>query len=256
VSARGQILAAVRRLAAERPPDGVSLTDVARAAGVSWPTVRRHIGGKAHLRELLDSERSETTPPALDTRGRILAAAAHVFARSGYTGATLDDVAAVAGLTKGAVYWHFASKSDLFLALLEAHTREQSATLPAMVQHVAGPSALADVLAEMFAACREDQDWPRLLLEFSASRRDPQVRERLQDLYRASQEVGRGVARAAQDEGRLAPNLDPDAVALLFGALLPGLLQCWLVYPDMVDAETVIPKLAEVLWQGLAPSAA
>jgi AcrR family transcriptional regulator len=250
---RDLVLAAVDRLAAERAPDRVSLVDVAREAGLSWPTVRRHVGGKTGLRQLLAERRTEATPPAQDTRGRVLAAAARVFARDGYAGATLDDVAAAAGLTKGAVYWHFPGKTDLFIALLEEHNRQQSATLPSTVAGVASAEGLAAALAQMFAACRQDEAWPALLQEFAASRRDPRVRERLRDLYRASQDVGRAVAQTAQAQGRLATNLDPDAVALLFGSLLAGLMQCWLVYPDTIDTEALIPKLADALWQGIAP---
>ena len=53
-----------------------------------------------------------------ETRDRLLDAAADVFNRLGYHGASLDAVAEAAGYTKGAVYSNFATKADLFLALL------------------------------------------------------------------------------------------------------------------------------------------
>jgi len=59
------------------------------------------------------------------TRDHLLEAAAQVLAERGFHGATLDEVAAVAGFTKGAVYSNFKNKEDLFLALLERlHERE------------------------------------------------------------------------------------------------------------------------------------
>src|SRR5215217_6779001 len=116
---RGRILNAARETTTEKPLDTINLAEVARKAGVSWPTVRRHVGTKEHLRSLLAQERPELLEKNLNTRGRILAAASQVFAEHGYDGATLDMVAADAGVTKGAVYWHFASKGELFLALLE-----------------------------------------------------------------------------------------------------------------------------------------
>lgn len=226
---------------------------MAREAGVSWPTVRRHLGGKARLRELVEAERSETTPADVDTRGRILRAASHVFARQGYNGATVDDVAAKAGLTKGAVYWHFTSKGELFLTLLEENMRRQHATLPAVVQRMAGIEGLTAILNESFQACRNQRDWPRLLLEFSASTRDAAVLSRLREMYRIGNEIGTGATHIAQIEGRVSRDLDPRAVSLLFEALLRGLLMTWLVDPEAVDAEDLIPKLAQVLWQGLEP---
>ena len=62
------------------------------------------------------------------TREYLLQAAAQVFAERGFYAATLDEVAAAAGFTKGAVYSNFKNKEDLFLALLEdAYAREMTA---------------------------------------------------------------------------------------------------------------------------------
>jgi AcrR family transcriptional regulator len=194
----------VRRLAAERVPHKIGIADVAREAGVSWPTARGYVGDRTQLRARLAAERPESTPVVVDTCERILAAAASVFARQGYTGATLDDVAEAAGLTKGAVYWHFSSKGDLFMALLEKQSRQQSAALPAMVAGITSAEGLAAVLAEMFAASRAEDRWPALLLEFAASRREPAVRARLAEQYRAAHAVGRGAARGTERGAPLA----------------------------------------------------
>lgn len=59
------------------------------------------------------------------TRTRLLEAAARVYARRGFNGATLEEVAAEAGFTKGAVYAHFGSKENLLLALMEEHLTRQ-----------------------------------------------------------------------------------------------------------------------------------
>jgi AcrR family transcriptional regulator len=60
-----------------------------------------------------------------ETRARLLQAAAEVYALRGFGGATLDEVAAHAGLTKGAVYHHFGSKENLLLALMEEYLAGQ-----------------------------------------------------------------------------------------------------------------------------------
>ena len=58
-----------------------------------------------------------------ETRARLLDAAEEVFVRDGYESAQLDEIAALADRSKGAVYTHFKSKEDLFLALFEHRTR-------------------------------------------------------------------------------------------------------------------------------------
>src|ERR1017187_10670928 len=61
------------------------------------------------------------------TRERLIDAAAAVFAERGFETATIDEVAAAAGYTKGAVYSNFASKTDLFIALIERRIETQTA---------------------------------------------------------------------------------------------------------------------------------
>src|SRR2546421_12569390 len=59
------------------------------------------------------------------TRARLLDAAKRVFARRGFHGASLDEIAREAGATTGAIYSNFAGKEDLFLALFEEHVASQ-----------------------------------------------------------------------------------------------------------------------------------
>ncbi|MDL4821603.1 TetR/AcrR family transcriptional regulator [Actinomadura opuntiae] len=75
-------------------------------------------GGQASARQ----ERREQTRTAL------LSAAERLWAERGIHGASLDDIAAAAGLTKGAVYSNFAGKTDLLLALLERFTSDRLGT--------------------------------------------------------------------------------------------------------------------------------
>ena len=63
-----------------------------------------------------------------EARDQLLAAALEVFARRGYRQAGVDEIAAAAGYSKGALYWHFSGKEDLLMALLEARSRRGPAT--------------------------------------------------------------------------------------------------------------------------------
>lgn len=74
-------------------------------------------------------------PTRAEVRERILDAALVGFAANGFGGTTIDDVAAAAGFTKGAVYSNFASKDDLFFALVD----RQIALRVAMVQELLTP---------------------------------------------------------------------------------------------------------------------
>ena len=64
------------------------------------------------------------------TRFDVVVAAALVFARKGYEGASIADISQAAGYTKGALYAHFATKADLFLAVIEGFNEESSRNMP------------------------------------------------------------------------------------------------------------------------------
>ncbi len=91
------------------------------------------------------------------TRTDLLAAAARVFSAKGFEGASVDDVAADAGYTKGAVYSHFGSKRDLFLAVARAQLDEGDHVLPG----VQDGRVDVDALTAWLAGVTDD---PHLLL--------------------------------------------------------------------------------------------
>jgi AcrR family transcriptional regulator len=90
--------------------------------------------------------RDSVTPPQVDpaerdehVRTRLLNAAVRVFDRKGYTAASVREVAAMAGVTKPAVYYHFGSKEGLLVAILRQAERQLSRTLDQAEERV-GPA--------------------------------------------------------------------------------------------------------------------
>src|SRR3984957_15802824 len=67
------------------------------------------------------------------TRRKLLAAAEKIFARSGYEAARLEDIATMAGYTRGAFYANFESKEDIFFALLEDWISEKLSEVNALI---------------------------------------------------------------------------------------------------------------------------
>ncbi|MDO9218440.1 MAG: TetR family transcriptional regulator, partial [Lacisediminimonas sp.] len=88
-----------------------------------------------------------TKEEALETREKLLDAAEHLFQAQGVSHTSLQDIARRAGATRGAVYWHFKDKADLFNAMMERVTLPMEASFQ---QEDAGPdggcSAGADAL--------------------------------------------------------------------------------------------------------------
>jgi AcrR family transcriptional regulator len=159
------------------------------------------------------------------TRARLLDAAARVFARRGFDGATLDEVAAEAGFTKGAVYSHFGSKEKLLLALSEDQRAAQlTEQLLLFDRERSGAERPLAGSARWMEILREEPDRFRLFIELWArAQRDARLRGQLADGMEELREMLTGFARAgAADAGVEA---DPDAerqVANVFLALAMG----------------------------------
>ena len=117
------------------------------------------------------------------TRQALLDAAAEVFANRGFGGASLDEIAEVAGYTKGAVYSNFGSKDELFLAVLQDRMRRQVELLDGLAERAkAAPGDVPLLLPDLDSL---DQQWCLLIFEFWLyALRNPSSGERLAAVYR------------------------------------------------------------------------
>jgi AcrR family transcriptional regulator len=187
------------------------------------------------------------------TRDHLLDAAAQVLAERGFHGASLDEVAAAAGFTKGAVYSNFKNKEDLFLALLERYwMRESEALHEALASDTPPESRLPD-----FVELIRDQltaapgNWPALYLEFCVyAMRNPQARERLVQLNDAIVESVAGIIEAERARWGIESDESPRRLALIIEALFRGVGIMRALDPASVDEaflETVISFLARAM---------
>jgi AcrR family transcriptional regulator len=115
------------------------------------------------------------------TREELVAAAARVFARRGYHRATVDEIAAEAGFSTGAVYSNFDGKEALFLAIADRQTEGRVAEIHAVADAAeAKEDAGAEATEQVRAFLEADPDWPLLFYEFwSLSVRNPELQDEL-----------------------------------------------------------------------------
>jgi AcrR family transcriptional regulator len=122
-----------------------------------------------------------------ETQSRLLSAAEEIFVRDGYEAAQLDAIAALAGRSKGAVYTHFKSKEDLFLALFEQRTRAFVNRLIASLERCTSRKQGLEAFREFIVGLAHDRVWPILTLEFKLfAIRHPESKERLRRAFEMS----------------------------------------------------------------------
>ena len=118
------------------------------------------------------------------TRDRLIAAAARVFARRGFHGASVDEIADEAELTKGAVYSNFASKDELFLGVVET-CLQPPAELYRQLEAQANEQTEGDVASPPRRLGDLEEIWCLLQIEFWLyALRNPPVPDRMAALYR------------------------------------------------------------------------
>jgi AcrR family transcriptional regulator len=146
---------------------------------------------------------------AAETRERLLRAAADEFARCGYDGTRVADIAAAAGVSNGALYAHFGSKADLLVAALRAHGRRHLEDL------FGSDRSVADMLLEIGRELPRGRDaLGYLIVEgLVAARRDEQVARPIRDYLDERSACLAELMRLAQAAGELDPALSPAALA-------------------------------------------
>lgn len=182
-----------------------------------------------------------TKEEALVTRSGLLDAAELLFERQGVSRTSLHDIAAAAGLTRGAIYWHFTDKADLFNAMMER------VTLP--MEEAMHAGVAADLIDPVETIRRNFLD----ALKKTVS--DPQARRVFEIAIHKVEYVGELEAvrarrlamrnacladvesglRLAMRRGNLSRRIPARTAAIGLHAMIEGLLQHWMLDPDAFD---------------------
>lgn len=169
------------------------------------------------------------------TRGKLLAAAKEIFLATGYQGATLDAIAAKAGFTKGAVYWHFPNKQALFLALVAESISDNLAQLEGMlVEHRGDPDRLRSTLASWIDGIDGRETLPIFGVELEIeARRDSSFRALHQDLIGKHEAALAGFLTHYFDAIGEAPVMPTDQLAATLITVFKGFALIHQNRPDM-----------------------
>jgi AcrR family transcriptional regulator len=202
------------------------------------------------------------TPRRERTRERLLDAAFDVFAQLGVQGASIEAVCEAAGFTRGAFYSNFASKEELFLALMDRETRAHLADLERSVAQVdpatlGTPDGIRTAVRSVVAAVGPDvvgeRQWCVMTLEFELlAMRDPEVAAR----YTAGQrrqraELASVLTRLLEGLGLRFTVDTGTAVDLLLSAYESGTRAALLGAPEDQHPQVLIEALVDAL---LAPA--
>ncbi|WP_462158497.1 TetR family transcriptional regulator [Pseudoalteromonas sp. GB56] len=195
---------------------------------------------------------------AEQTRAAILDAAEHQFFDNGVSCTTLSHIASRAGVTRGAIYWHFANKTDLFNAMLERIHLPFRQMLGELEQ-ANEQSALAqikDVMKRAMILVEQDPQYYRVLtIVFHRCEYMEELNPVVAQQNQLNQEVVDNLTVAfkrALANGELNDAITPYDAAIALNALVGGLLSQFLQHPGFISLSKQLDTLLDTLFIGLA----
>jgi AcrR family transcriptional regulator len=188
------------------------------------------------------------------TRQELIAAAATVFARRGYHKATIEEIAAEAGMTSGAIYSNFDAKEELFLAIADAQVESRVAEIEAVGDAAAGDGDAGLEATDQFRAFLDsDPEWPLLFYEFwSVSVRDPGLQGELAKRRDAIRDALADTLERVAAELGFELRFPAPALATAIAASLNGLAFERAADPDALPDEVFGEFIAAVLGCAIA----
>jgi TetR/AcrR family acrAB operon transcriptional repressor len=204
----------------------------------------------------------KTKEEALATRGRILDAAERLFQARGVSATSLHHIAEEAGVTRGAVYWHFKDKGDLFDALLSRVVLPiEDASSVSLDRNDDTPplQRLREHVTALFGCIAADERVQRVF-EIMTTRvefvnemiplRERKAASRRDYLRRLETTLAK-----AQSLGQINTRVPAPALALGLFALIDGLIRHWVLDPTGFDLPTQGVQAVELHLAGLTATA-
>jgi AcrR family transcriptional regulator len=184
-----------------------------------------------------------------DQRGAILEHAAQLFARGGYPGTSMNEVAQACGLSKATLYHYYRDKYDLLVSIAEEHVTRLQAIVGEAIEREQAPAARMRLLiARLVQEYAHAQNAHRVLTE-DVKFLQPADRERILDKER---EVVNGFAQVVAE---LRPDLREQALGKPLTMLLFGMVNwlfTWMKPGGRLDYDAIAPMVADLFLGGLA----
>ena len=260
---KARLLKAAQILVQGRSFDEITIEEIIQQAKLSRPAFYYHFaGGKEELRQALVAHGVLSEMPTQDVRQNVIKAALRVYARSGVSAATLEDIAAEAGVTKSTLSWHFHSKKDLLISIIKEYG--PSSSLGSAIEQFlfdlnsSTPSDYETVFRRLAGAFYDafniQKDYVRLAMLLIYTH--PEIAQMLAEKTISGRKYLTDQVRKCQGEGLFRQDIDPAfmtqvlAATFAMGAIGRGLFGGQTHY-DEIPREVMIEQLVSLLLYGI-----
>jgi AcrR family transcriptional regulator len=185
-----------------------------------------------------------------NAREKILDAALNLFAEKGYDATGVQEIVATAGVTKGALYHHFAAKEDILFEIYGSVFADQMSALDAILAEGGDPFRTLRTVIENIVVSTAASAKAAAVFTREVSRLDPVRYKELQSDWRRYQDSVRALIRKAQADGVFAATASPEIVSwAIFGVTTS--LHTWYRPDGPKSAHDIAQELADLVLAGL-----
>jgi TetR/AcrR family acrAB operon transcriptional repressor len=198
-----------------------------------------------------DAMARKTKLQALETRQQILDAAVQEFSARGVASTSLTDIANAAGVTRGAIYWHFKNKVELFNGVWEeCESQMHSLELEYQTKFPNNPLRVLREILIYFLRATVNNPRRRALMEIIFHKCEfvgemTSVHEARKALYLEGYSKIERILQRCIDADELPRNLHPRQAAIILRAYITGLMENWLFVPESFDLEGQAAQLID-----------
>jgi AcrR family transcriptional regulator len=187
-------------------------------------------------------------------RNNILKAASRCFSKGGFAETTMDQIANEARLSKGALYWYFKSKEELFTTLKAQNIAK---VLQRLNELFASKGKFDSKLSEAFKLysfplAPDQRRAARLNMEFWATApKIPRLNKILNDEYEKLHSFLKYIIQEAIEKGELSEKVDPESLTTILLATLDGLELHWAIFGRDFEWQKILAALFNLIINGL-----
>jgi TetR/AcrR family acrAB operon transcriptional repressor len=199
----------------------------------------------------------KTKEEAALTRQALLDAALKTFCKKGYSGTSLETVAKEAGMTRGAIYWHFKNKFQLLTAVIMMAYEKAKVRVDRVLQSPQGPlQKIRRLLRELFLIVAEEKEFKVIeeVLLFKVEKK--KELKRLYDEHMEKVKEMKEILKRLVEEGIAAGEFDdgiaPDTVVVAMLSYVGGIKTAWLSDRTSFSTKENAQNLADIFINGIA----
>jgi AcrR family transcriptional regulator len=189
-----------------------------------------------------------------EVRERIMSAAEKLFSSKGYYDTSMDEIVAESRLSKGAIYGHFKSKEDLFVALQDKQLEESITVLAsAFAPEDSARTKLEKVIGTAFGSIvNASKKSCRINLEFNvAAPRIKSIQRRRDERFMALHRFVVEIIKEGVEKREFRSDVDPNQMALILLAMADGLSLDWATTNLEFDWKALPEQVEKMVMRGL-----